>query len=64
MKASVEKYNLLIRKSGKKQTSEQTDMLNKIKNQKYLRKMVCWLVGFYGISTFEGYLTPSTYLCK
>ena len=23
-----------------------------------------WLVGFYGISTFEGYLTPNPFLCK
>ena len=23
-----------------------------------------WLVGFYGISTFVGYLTPNTFLCK
>ena len=25
---------------------------------------VGWLVGFYGISTFEGYLTPNPFLCK
>ena len=24
----------------------------------------CWLVGFYGISTFIGYLTPNPFLCK
>ena len=23
-----------------------------------------WSVGFYGISTFVGYLTPNTFLCK
>ena len=23
-----------------------------------------WLVGFYGISNFVGYLTPSPFLCK
>ena len=23
-----------------------------------------WLVGFYGISTFVGYLTPNQFLCK
>ena len=23
-----------------------------------------WLVGFYGISTFVGYLTPNVFLCK
>ena len=23
-----------------------------------------WLVGFYGISTFVGYLTPNPFLCK
>ena len=27
-------------------------------------KLVGWLVGFYGISTFVGYLTPNTFLCK
>ena len=25
---------------------------------------VCWLVGFYGISTFGGYLTANPFLCK
>ena len=24
----------------------------------------CWLVGFYGISIFVGYLMPSPFLCK
>ena len=23
-----------------------------------------WLVGFYGVSTFVGYLTPNPFLCK
>ena len=23
-----------------------------------------WLVGFYGISAFVGYLTPNPFLCK
>ena len=23
-----------------------------------------WFVGFYGISAFEGYLTPNSFLCK
>ena len=27
-------------------------------------KMVGWLVGFYSISTFVGYLTPKLFLCK
>ena len=26
--------------------------------------MVGWLFGFYGISTFVGYLTPNRFLCK
>ena len=26
--------------------------------------LVGWLVGFYGISTFAGYLTPNPFLCK
>ena len=27
-------------------------------------KFVGWLFGFYGISTFVGYLTPNPFLCK
>ena len=30
----------------------------------YIRALVGWLVGFYGISTFEGFLTPNPCLCK
>ena len=26
--------------------------------------LVGWFVGFYGISTFVGYLTPNPFLCK
>ena len=26
--------------------------------------LVWWFVGFYGISTFVGYLTPNPFLCK
>ena len=26
--------------------------------------LVCWFVGFYGISTFVGYLTPKSILCN
>ena len=26
--------------------------------------MVGWFIGFYGISTFVGYLTPNPFLCK
>ena len=29
-----------------------------------LRVLVGWFVGFYGISTFVGYLTPNPFLCK
>ena len=29
-----------------------------------LAKIIGWLVGFYGISTFVGYLTPNPFLCK
>ena len=25
---------------------------------------VVWLLGFYGISTFEGYLKPNPFSCK
>ena len=28
------------------------------------RCMLVWFVGFYGISTFVGYLTPNPFLCK
>ena len=28
------------------------------------RLMLVWFVGFYGISTFVGYLTPNPFLCK
>ena len=27
-------------------------------------KFLVWFVGFYGISTFVGYLTPNPFLCK
>ena len=27
-------------------------------------RLVGWLSGFYGISTFVGYLTPNPFLCK
>ena len=30
----------------------------------YLWFLLSWLVGFYGISTFVGYLTPNPLLCK
>ena len=29
---------------------------------KILREMIGWLFGFYGISTFGGYLTPNPFL--
>ena len=28
------------------------------------KTQVGWLFGFYGISTFVGYLTPNPFLCK
>ena len=42
-------------------------------HDKNMKAMVCspddetffdWLVEFYGISTFVGYLTPNPFLCK
>ena len=34
-------------------------------NQSSRKKtLIGWLVGFYGISTFVGYLTPNPFLCK
>ena len=29
-----------------------------------MESMIDWLFGFYGISTFEGYLTPNPFLWK
>ena len=29
-----------------------------------LRNGLVWFVGFYGILTFVGYLTPNPFLCK
>ena len=37
---------------------------NKIKENKIKERLVGWLVGFYGISTFVGYLTPNPFLYK
>ena len=31
---------------------------------RFNRSDIEWLVGFYGISTFVGYLTPNPFLCK
>ena len=33
-------------------------------NSMIKEKLVGWLIGFYGISTFVGYLTPNPFLCK
>ena len=33
-------------------------------NLHYCIFCLVWLVGFYGISTFVGYLTPNPFLCK
>ena len=44
--------------------------MNEITNTLEMQKIVStgttkvWLVGFYGISTFVGYLTPNPLLCK
>ena len=44
--------------------------LGMIHNGKWLEEMeirwfgLVWFVGFYGISTFVGYLTPNPFLCK
>ena len=34
------------------------------KNGRPGNSMMVWFLGFYGISTFVGYLTPNTFLCK
>ena len=31
---------------------------------KMIKRLVGWFVGFYGISTFVGYLMPNPFLCK
>ena len=36
--------------------------MNKTNNIKSMK--VVWLFGFYGISTFVGYLTPNLFSCK
>ena len=45
-----------------------TDFNNEVRTQNQLEKMshlgLLWLVGYYGISTFVGYLTPNPFLCK
>ena len=33
-------------------------------SQFFLKPLIGWFVGFYGISTFVGYLTPNPFLCK
>ena len=30
----------------------------------YMGGGIVWFIGFYGISTFVGYLTPIPFLCK
>ena len=46
-----------VRVEGKmKQSKERSSAI--------LDKSVGWLVGFYGISTFVGYLTPNSFLYK
>ena len=35
-----------------------------IQNSAYATFVVGWLVDFYGISTFVGYVTPNQFLCK
>ena len=34
------------------------------KEKEIRREGLVWLGGFYGISTFVGYLTPNLFLCK
>ena len=36
-----------------------------LSEERHLRlSLVGWLVGFYGISSFVGYLMPNPFLCK
>ena len=30
----------------------------------FIDSWLVWFIGFYGISTFVGYLTPNPFLCK
>ena len=46
----------------KKKKKEQKKEKGKKKERRKRKKV--WLVGFYGISTFVGYLTPNPFLCK
>ena len=36
----------------------------KMEEKKIRNDGLVWFVGFYGISTFVGYLTPNAFLCK
>ena len=40
------------------------NMLSSYAVCKWWRVGMVWFVGFYGISTFVGYLTPNPFLCK
>ena len=44
--------------------SHSTNTLGKGMNPIILPLAMVWFVGFYGISTFIGYLTPNPFLCK
>ena len=38
--------------------------MSELKENFFIAQLLVWLVGFYGISTFVGYLTPNRFLCK
>ncbi len=59
MKYKKEKLNL---KNGEKKRKEKTEM--KESRERCTEDGLVWLVGFYGIPTFVGYLTPNPFLCK
>ena len=55
------KHKYSIRKSSK----ERKDVDLELKFLKHIEfQGLVWFVGFYGISTFVGYLTPNPFLCK
>ena len=57
------------KKKKKKKKRSKTYLLLKLQiiiRKQYLAILHtgCWLVGFYDISTFVGYLKPNPFLCK
>ena len=48
----------------RKEIREKKTMKAIEKRERKKKTLMVWFVGFYGISTFVGYLTPNPFLCK